>query len=379
MGINSRTEPDSIFQEILPAFLEIVSDVFWIQDMQTGNRTWFAHEGTLQKYNLPKGDGQREKWQENIHQDDHDKINQVFEKFLADKSTTSFHLEYCIKGHDRFYFIRDKIKVERDNSGKPKRCLGAWNDITELHDNKEELVAIQKQVRADHHQNQAELREKEKMLQRLSKELQQNYEVLSRTEFILNKSQEITKTGSWRLDLKTGKFSGSNEFYAIHGKYNDFNFYNREFLDVLYGAENSERVLAGLQRIKLEGRPLDTTFQYVTSSGNQRWLRWIAYPFYNKETISEINGVVHDITTFKETEEKLRASEEKFFTLFKFNPDFMSLARESDGIIVDVNDKAQVVSGYTESEMIGKTAAQLNLWVNPSQLKEFFVQYSELR
>ena len=86
---------------------------------------------------------------------------------------------------------------------------------------------------------------------------------------------------------------------------------------------------------------------------------------------------MHDITTFKETEEKLRASEEKFFTLFKFNPDFMSLARESDGIIVDVNDKAQIVSGYTESEMIGKTAGELNLWVDPSQMKEFFVQYSE--
>ena len=128
------------------------------------------------------------------------------------------------------------------------------------------------------------LREKEKILQRLSKELQQNYDALSRTEFMLNKSQEITRTGSWQLDLKTGKFSCSNEFYAIHGTYEDFDFGDREFLRDLYGAENSERVLSGLESVKREGRPLDTTFRYVTSSGSQRWLRWIAYPFYNKET-----------------------------------------------------------------------------------------------
>jgi len=380
MGINSTPESANIIQDIFPIFTEIASNVFWMQDVQTGNRTWFVNEEKAQKYNLSNDNRQPEKWMEKIHQDDRERIHQQFEKFLTDKSTTSFQLEYCIKGSERYYFIHDKVKVERDNSGKPKRYLGAWNDVTELRDKNEELAktqALQKQVSADYFQNQIELVEKQKMLQRLSKELQQISETLSRTEFVLNKSQEITRTGSWQLDLKTGKFSCSHEFYAIHGIYSEFDFGNSEFLEVLYGTENSARVLAGLEKIKLEGRPLDTTFRHVTGSGSQRWLRWIAYPFYHKETMSEINGVVHDITAFKETEEKLRASEEKFFTLFKFNPDFMSLARESDGIIVDVNDKAQIVSGYAESEMIGKAAGELDLWVNPSQLKDFFTQYSE--
>ena len=379
MGINATPEPVNIFQDIMPTFLEIASDVFWMWDMQAGNRTWFAQQETLKKYNLSDGNDRHDEWTKGIHPDDRGRVNQLFEKFLTDNSTTDFQLEYCIKGRDRYYFIRDKVKVERDSSGKPKRCLGAWNDVTELHDKNEELARIQetqKQASTDYYQSQAELREKQIMLQRLSKELQQNYKMLSRTEFMLNKSQEITRTGSWQLDLKTGKFSCSHEFYAIHGTTNDFDFGGREFLHVLYGAENGARVLAGLEKTKLEGRPLDMTFRYVSSSGSHRWLRWIAYPFYNKEAISEINGVVHDITTFKDTEEKLRASEEKFFTLFKFNPDFMSLARESDGIIVEANDKAAAVSGYTESEIIGKTAAELDLWVDPGQLKEFFVQYS---
>jgi PAS domain S-box-containing protein len=379
MGVNS-SEANYTFQDILPAFLDLASDVFWIQDIQSGNRTWFGQPERLQQYGLSNGNGPDDQWLKKIHHDDRDRINQLFAKFLADKSMTSFQFEYCINGRDRCYFIRDRVKLERDADGEPKRLLGAWRDITELMEEKQahsETHEIQKQISVDYCQSQALLREKKKILQRLGEELQQNYDALLRTEFMLNKSQEITRTGSWQLDLKTGKFSCSNEFYAIHGTHEAFDFGNRELLRNLYGADNSERLLLGLDRVKREGQPLDTTFRYVTSSGCQRWLRWIAYPLYNKETISEINGVVHDITPFKETEEKLRASEEKFFTLFKFNPDFMSLARESDGIIVDVNDKAQIVSGYTEAEMIGKTAAELNLWVDLSQMKEFFIQYSE--
>ena len=120
----------------MPAFLELASDVFWIQDIQTGNRTWFGQHEKFQKYNLSNGNDQDDEWLKKIHQDDRDRINQAFEKFLEDKSITSFQLEYWINGRDRSYFIRDKVKVERGDDGIPKRCLGVWNDITAVHEEK---------------------------------------------------------------------------------------------------------------------------------------------------------------------------------------------------------------------------------------------------
>jgi PAS domain S-box-containing protein len=227
-------------------------------------------------------------------------------------------------------------------------------------------------------QTQSLLKEKEEELVRLNRKLQENLVLLSRTEFMLNNSQQITKTGSWEIDLITGKFSCSNEFYAIHGIDKDFDLSDQSFfVQILYGTQNSTRILSGLEALKHAGTPLDVTFQYTTGIGCKRWFRLIAYPFYNKETMTEITGVVHDITSFKETEERLSASEEKFFTLFKFTPDFMSLARESDGVIVEVNDKAIALTGYSEEEMNGKKASDLNLWENPKELDDFFVQYSE--
>jgi PAS domain S-box-containing protein len=234
------------------------------------------------------------------------------------------------------------------------------------------------QLTMDLLQMQSLLKEKEAELVRLNRKLQENLALLSRTEFMLNKSQQITKTGSWEIDLITGKFSCSNEFYAIHGIDRNFDLSDQSFfVQILYGTQNSTRILSGLEALKRVGTPLDITFQYTTGIGCKRWFRLIAYPFYSKETMTEITGVVHDITSFKETEERLSASEEKFFTLFKFTPDFMSLARESDGVIVEVNDKAIALTGYSEEEMNGKRASDLHLWENPKELDDFFVQYSE--
>lgn len=62
---------------------------------------------------MSNSNDQDDKWLKKIHHDDRDRINQAFEKFLADKSITFFQLEYWVNGWDRFCFIRDKVKVER--------------------------------------------------------------------------------------------------------------------------------------------------------------------------------------------------------------------------------------------------------------------------
>ena len=224
-------------------------------------------------------------------------------------------------------------------------------------------------------QLQSQIREKDDELARLNAKLQESTALLSKTEFMLNKSQHITKTGSWEIDLISGKVTCSNEFYAIHGINSELGLTDLNFVYILYGKQHGTTILSGLERLRHEGLPLDITFQYATNFGLKRWFRLVAYPFYNKEIMTEITGVVHDITSFKETEERLSLSEEKFYTLFKFTPDFMSLAREADGVIIEVNDKALSLTGYSEREMIGKKASDLKLWENPKELSDFFIQY----
>jgi PAS domain S-box-containing protein len=71
-----------------------------------------------------------------------------------------------------------------------------------------------------------------------------------------------------------------------------------------------------------------------------------------------------DITELKATEEALRASEEKFAKAFRCCPSAISISTLAEGRSIEVNDAFLRSSGYQRDEVIGRTASELNLWVN---------------
>jgi two-component system sensor histidine kinase/response regulator len=76
-------------------------------------------------------------------------------------------------------------------------------------------------------------------------------------------------------------------------------------------------------------------------------------------------GIGHDITARKLAEDALRASEERYRVIFQTNIDFITINRLSDGMFVDVNQAYLDAVGYAHAEIIGRTALELNIWVDP--------------
>lgn len=62
--------------------------------------------------------------------------------------------------------------------------------------------------------------------------------------------------------------------------------------------------------------------------------------------------------------------EEKFSKVFLNSPNPITLRTEKEGYFVDVNPSFLKTFGYQESEVVGKRAIDLNLWVNPQDEKE---------
>ncbi len=58
-------------------------------------------------------------------------------------------------------------------------------------------------------------------------------------------------------------------------------------------------------------------------------------------------------------------AEERFLKIFRSNPLPICISALADGRILDVNDRFCEFFGYFRDEMLGKTAAALNLYVNP--------------
>jgi PAS domain S-box-containing protein len=71
-----------------------------------------------------------------------------------------------------------------------------------------------------------------------------------------------------------------------------------------------------------------------------------------------------DITEGKLAEEALSESEEKFSVAFKTSPYAIAITRAEDGLIVDVNDAFNTLTGFDREETINNTSTGMGLWVD---------------
>ena len=118
------------------------------------------------------------------------------------------------------------------------------------------------------------------------------------------------------------------------------------------------------------------------------YLQCIAKPLYDKggniigaiESVREIPGTVkadglegkllNELQNVREelsrTSELLLSSEEKFSMAFKHSPVIISLSTVTEGKYVDVSDNFYSATGWTEDEVIGHTAHDINIWADES-------------
>ncbi len=81
---------------------------------------------------------------------------------------------------------------------------------------------------------------------------------------------------------------------------------------------------------------------------------------------NEVLAIVRDITEPKQTEIALQSLAEKFSKAFRCSPDPITISTLQEGRYIEVNDSFVLLSGYQPSEVIGRTAFELDIWVNPS-------------
>jgi len=83
---------------------------------------------------------------------------------------------------------------------------------------------------------------------------------------------------------------------------------------------------------------------------------------------TELHWLLIDVTGQKRTEEALQVAEEKFRTIFEGSLDAVAIIRMADGTFADVNAECSRFTGFSRADMIGKTQAELGIWLNEDEL-----------
>ncbi len=91
----------------------------------------------------------------------------------------------------------------------------------------------------------------------------------------------------------------------------------------------------------------------------------IAFAEFREKNQRFFTGIVRDITERKREQEALRQSEEKFAKAFDSSPTAITISTLREGRYLDVNDRFLQMTGYRRAEILGRTAAELGVWIHP--------------
>ncbi len=104
-------------------------------------------------------------------------------------------------------------------------------------------------------------------------------------------------------------------------------------------------------------------------SNGQLFTGLISAEPFDLDSTPAVVTVVRDISQLKETQQKLQISEEKFAKVFHALPDGLLLTRQSDGLLIEVNEGFSRITGHAVTTSLEHSTLELGIWVDLNQRK----------
>ena len=132
---------------------------------------------------------------------------------------------------------------------------------------------------------------------------------LRRSEASLAQAQQISHTGSWRLNLDTGEVGGSTELFRIFGFDQEARLPSyATFMDRIHPEDRSAFEEA-LEQAARERSRFQYEYRIVLADGSVNYLQSVGQPDNTDVARNEFVGTVIDITERRHAEEALRNAE----------------------------------------------------------------------
>jgi len=165
-------------------------------------------------------------------------------------------------------------------------------------------------------------------------------ELISDYAYAFKVTPEGELVGEWITDSFTKVFGFTKEEIDQRGGWKSMLYHE----DLPAALKHAKKVASG--------QPDIAEFRFVTRSGEIRWLRDYAIPFFDKSNkrVIKIYGVAQDITERRKLLEELKESEEKYRTVVENATEAIIIAQ--DGMLKFVNPKAIEISGYSKEELL---------------------------
>lgn len=215
-------------------------------------------------------------------------------------------------------------------------------------------------------------------------ERQQAEDKLRRSEANLSAAQRITHLGSWEVELSdlrrvnNNKVHWSDEVYRIFGyEPGAIQVSISRYFDSIHADDRKYCRRAFIEAV-LDRKDLNIEFRICLPTGGERILHGLAEVIFDEQTGKPQNfiGTVQDITRRKRAEEALEQSARDYRTVFEQAHDAIIIFAPEREIVLDVNQRACELYGFSHSEFIGMSIETISK--NPANGKDKVKQTREI-
>lgn len=270
-----------------------------------------------------------------IHPDDVANTKQKMQEYLDGKSEVYTHEYRLCNKLGEYRWVFERALALKNENGEPYRIAGSISDITERKKYENQI----------HDMNKALLEER-------SMFIKGNVVVFrgdaSNPDQILYVSENVTNLLGYNVDDFLNK---KVDFSAlIHP--DDFALHMKERSDAMR---------------KVATHVEFSNYRLKAKDGKTIWVKDFTTIIRdkNKEAI-QLLGYIVDITKEKQAEQKYNESQQKYFAIFSEANDAILVVDAETDKIVDVNNKAIELFGYTKSEFLGFNLLSLSPETQPN-------------
>ena len=128
-----------------------------------------------------------------------------------------------------------------------------------------------------------------------------------------------------------------------------------EFFSKFYSEEDIEKNLPQ-KHLELANRfsGFEEERWMLRKDGKRFWAKFNIASFRNENSVSGYGIMIHDLTKYKENEDKVRQSEEVFRRIFDGIKDYAIFTLDLNGNVTSWNEGAKRIKGYESHEVLGK-------------------------
>ncbi|MBN3908848.1 MAG: PAS domain-containing protein [Nostoc sp. NMS1] len=287
---------------------------------------WEIHRSSVERtqgltqvfgYTQQEAEPTFEWWQQLIHPDDQQRVNDQFMANMANGNRYS--IEYRIRHKDgRYLWVQDQGFAVRDANGQVVRVVGASTDITK---------------------QQAALRERQ--------QIETN---LRESEERIRLATTAAELGMWFWDITTNELVWTEKCKELFGLAPEVEMDYELFLNCIH-PEDRQGLNEAIARCFQEKVEYDIEYRSLWSDGSIHWIAAKGRVFYNADDQPvRMMGTSQDITGRKEIENNLRQRETQLRRLVDSN--IIGIMFATPDYITEANEAFLEMVGYTREELL---------------------------